>query len=353
MGKPAARSMMDTGAHVGPILMGSPNVYIGGMPAARQGDPLICANHPGPASIIEGSATVFINGKPAARMGDKTNCGTPPAPAPAGPVAAEPTYHFLTPVHESNKDGTVKTTQPDHIDMKVANIYANFSDKTKDGSLDYMTAGAVLTEANFKGDWKPFKDQSITAIGGSGGFSTYKGEVKGGLYGSNGVYGGEAEGKASVLSGNAEVHYGKEGVFYQKAEGKADILYAEGKADAQLYTGGTENRYGFQGELSGDAGAAKAEVEGRTDFYFGSAKAKIGVMGGSAALGGKAGFYLDTDDYAISANVGGKIAALIGLKADVEVTLTAKPIVDLWNWLFPPESMVGTVLSGAPTVLIG
>ncbi|WP_036800715.1 PAAR domain-containing protein [Photobacterium marinum] len=60
--------------HVGgPIVSGSPNVFIGGLPAARKGDKLVCIGPPD--SIKEGSATVTINGKPAARMGDSTSHG--------------------------------------------------------------------------------------------------------------------------------------------------------------------------------------------------------------------------------------------------------------------------------------
>jgi uncharacterized Zn-binding protein involved in type VI secretion len=60
--------------HVGgPIVAGSPNVIIGGMPAARVGDMAVCVGPPD--KISSGSSTVLINGKPAARMGDSTAHG--------------------------------------------------------------------------------------------------------------------------------------------------------------------------------------------------------------------------------------------------------------------------------------
>lgn len=61
--------------HVGgPIIgPGAPNVLIGGLPAARVGDTLVCTGPPD--TIIKGSATVMIGGMPAARMGDKTAHG--------------------------------------------------------------------------------------------------------------------------------------------------------------------------------------------------------------------------------------------------------------------------------------
>lgn len=58
------------GPVVGP---GEPTVLIGGLPAARVGDMLVCVGPPD--SIVQGSSTVLIGGMPAARMGDKTAHG--------------------------------------------------------------------------------------------------------------------------------------------------------------------------------------------------------------------------------------------------------------------------------------
>ena len=61
--------------HVGgPIVgPGAPTVLIGGLPAAKVGDMLVCVGPPD--SILKGSATVQIMGMPAARMGDSTAHG--------------------------------------------------------------------------------------------------------------------------------------------------------------------------------------------------------------------------------------------------------------------------------------
>ena len=61
--------------HVGgPVLPpGCQTVLIGGLPAARVGDMLVCAGPPD--TIISGSSTVLIGGMPAARMGDSTAHG--------------------------------------------------------------------------------------------------------------------------------------------------------------------------------------------------------------------------------------------------------------------------------------
>ena len=80
MGKPAATighmhlcpKTTGTIPHVGgPVVVGSPNVLIGNMPAARKGDMLVCIGPPD--SIKAGSGTVKINGKLAARLGDSTS----------------------------------------------------------------------------------------------------------------------------------------------------------------------------------------------------------------------------------------------------------------------------------------
>ena len=60
--------------HVGgPVSMGSPDVQVGNLPAARVGDMCQCAGPPD--AIAKGSASVMINSRPAARIGDLTAHG--------------------------------------------------------------------------------------------------------------------------------------------------------------------------------------------------------------------------------------------------------------------------------------
>ena len=61
--------------HVGGPISGpgAPTVLIGGVPAARVGDMLVCV---GPPDVIAmGSSSVLIAGQPSARMGDITAHG--------------------------------------------------------------------------------------------------------------------------------------------------------------------------------------------------------------------------------------------------------------------------------------
>lgn len=59
---------------------GSPNVFINGRPAHRQGDgwETHCNDVPvcHGGSLAAGSATVFVNGRPLGRVGDPVDCGS-------------------------------------------------------------------------------------------------------------------------------------------------------------------------------------------------------------------------------------------------------------------------------------
>jgi uncharacterized Zn-binding protein involved in type VI secretion len=52
------------------IVGGSPDVSVGGVSAARQGDAIS-----GGAPVVKGSSDVFINGRPAGTAGARTACG--------------------------------------------------------------------------------------------------------------------------------------------------------------------------------------------------------------------------------------------------------------------------------------
>lgn len=348
--------VIDKGAHQGPIKTSCKNVLIGGFLAACKGDALTCSAH-GEASIVEGSATVYINGRPAARKDDKTSCGTPPElTPPVGPQAAKDQYNFISviPKDKSREDGTAKAST-DHVDIKVLNAYANMKDKDKDGKLDYLNSGAVLAETTFKGDGY-IGANNDTNLKGNIGFSVAKGEVNSGSYdGNNGLYGTESEYKASVLSGKAE---GGIGDAYSSTSGAvtADVLYSESRVEAVTYTGGPDKRYGVQLEASTDEGAMRVEASGENNTLgIIKTKGKIGLMGGAGAIGGKGGYYLDLDDMEIGANVGGELALELGLKFDLSVAISIKPIWDLitGKGYTSVTAIPGVVLTGCKNVLIG
>lgn len=66
-----------------PNIEGSPNVYVNGKPAHRQGDAydVHCCTHPGvphgchDSILAQGSSSVYVNGIPLGRVGDAVMCG--------------------------------------------------------------------------------------------------------------------------------------------------------------------------------------------------------------------------------------------------------------------------------------
>lgn len=58
---------------------GSPNVFINGIPAHRNGDGWAvhcCEDKCHDGTMAGGSSSVFVNGKPLARIGDSVSCGS-------------------------------------------------------------------------------------------------------------------------------------------------------------------------------------------------------------------------------------------------------------------------------------
>jgi uncharacterized Zn-binding protein involved in type VI secretion len=63
-----------------PSSEGSPDVFVNGIPAHRQGDgwsPHGCSVHNPHTSVLAGgSSSVYVNGKPLGRIGDPVGCGS-------------------------------------------------------------------------------------------------------------------------------------------------------------------------------------------------------------------------------------------------------------------------------------
>lgn len=86
---PASARLGDPVADGDTIAAGSGNVFVNGMPAARQGDATAGHGCFPPTTIQLGSSTVFINGIPAARVGDPiVPHACPSSPAHGGAIAA-------------------------------------------------------------------------------------------------------------------------------------------------------------------------------------------------------------------------------------------------------------------------
>ncbi|WP_319927908.1 PAAR domain-containing protein, partial [Xenorhabdus littoralis] len=90
------------GSNKGDIAKGSPNVFFEGKPVAREGDPVVCSDHP-PGAIAEGAKTVFANGKRIARLGHRTTCDANINSAAGSITITKETAGDLLIMEESNK----------------------------------------------------------------------------------------------------------------------------------------------------------------------------------------------------------------------------------------------------------
>lgn len=124
MGKPAAilgsmHICPKTSGNVphvgGPVIEGSNNVIVGGLPAACKGDRLICTGPPD--TIRQGSGSVFINGKPVARRGDATSHG-------GKIISGNPTV-LIGDKYCADKKPPPKTFDEDRKRLEEARLYVN------------------------------------------------------------------------------------------------------------------------------------------------------------------------------------------------------------------------------------
>lgn len=99
------KTLNGTRADDGPVIAGSPDVFIAGRPAGRAGiDPVACTKHVRnpPPRIAEGSKTVRVNGYPLARIDDRVECGAPLKEGVISVWIGGPTDTVLDVAHEFN-----------------------------------------------------------------------------------------------------------------------------------------------------------------------------------------------------------------------------------------------------------
>lgn len=379
MEKEAARMLIDTAAHLGPILTGSPNVIIGGMMAAKKGDIFMCASH-GIGTINEGESTVLINGIPAARKGDSTSCTTIQQ-IPVESKGAPPVHNFITAAKNVDEAGNINTNTPDWAKIDTKAFYAGYdkTDENKNDSYDQIKfqAAALDFESNF--------GNGYIGAGLDAELLNVEGKLRSGW--DNGYYGFGTEGTAKVMGYGGDVYLGSEDSRIAYAEGNADVLYAEHNATAEGYWGGEDNKYGFKLRTTEQAGIVKVGGSVGTDILSNSnddtknetksgntkvttgrtatgASGEITVGGVGWDLGAEA--YVDMDKYAIVAKLDLGAAFGLGGKADFSLNVSFKPIVDLWNTITGNEeeedkiktksvcvTIPGEILTGCSTVLIG
>ncbi|WNK39776.1 PAAR domain-containing protein [Pantoea agglomerans] len=353
MGQPAARATIDTSAHTGPIQSGSPDVIIGGFPAARKGDTLSCSDH-GSGLIVGGSGTVFVNGIPLARKGDKTQCNASGSPVPAGPKPATPHYWGGSLAKKAGDDGMLHS---DIYDARVLGAYASLEDKNLNGDFDTASAGFALSDIT-QGNMK-----SQDLLRGEMRTKVAVANATGSLYGGgNDIYGLNTNATATGIQYGGSAAAGKEGTLYGGVAGDVTIGTAEAKAVGEVYSG-NKGRYGFTLEGGAEAKGVKGEVTGNIDVLgIVSGEAKADVSLGSVGLSGGGSLFWETTDYSANVRVAGGAAALIGLEGDASLKVAFKPILDFFDALYGDDEVIetpdpasgdGTIITGCVTVLIG
>lgn len=357
MRRPApAAALGDLAAHGGTVAIGSNNVFIGGKPAARQGDSVACSLH-GTGVVATGSATVFINGMPAARMGDITGCllmgmGSLAIPPVLGAPAGAP------PLTRSN-DGQTNAEAEEDGKPTFFHIERTDTDEDHNGQADsYEATGAFAHYSNRmdgpdRAEGKTGKERGAKIILDGGYFNVKSSGPTGPLGITNesrelGVAkvvvvlsGGDAGSKGSnpdnstTFEGNAgHAKIAHDAVLGSDGRGRHGLLL-NGEAGVQAISGDVTQ----QGQLFSVAG------------YDVKYKIRKGLSGWSfgGALGGWA--YLDDNEqkYHFGMNEAVKVGVGEGLEADITVERTSKehlPGLGL-------GSITGTILSGNPKVIIG
>jgi len=355
MGQPAARATIDTSAHTGPIQSGSPDVIIGGFPAARKGDTLSCSKH-GSGAIVGGSSTVLVNGVPLARLGDQTKCNTSGSPAPAAPKPAAPQYWGGTAAKKAGEDGMM---HGDNYDARVLGAYASMEDKSLNGDLDTGSVGFSMSDITLGN----MKSQDL--VRGEMRNKLAVGNATGSLYGGdNSIYGFNANGALTGVQYGGTAAAGKEKWLYGGIAGDVTIGTAEAKAVLEGYTG-NNGRYGFTADVGAEAKGIKAEGMANVDilgFIIADAKADVNAGSFGGSLGGS--LFWDATDYSANVRLTGGVATFVGLKGDASVKVVFSRVFDLIDYIWgdddepatapaPVDSGDGTIITGCVTVLVG
>jgi len=353
MGQPSAR-VTDLAGHGGPITIGESSVLIGGLPAARVGDPFTCPASDGPkphvaGNIIKGSIGVFIGGANAARMGDPTGCGT------AGVIGKS-----MPPVKGPGPDGVFTGVVAGKIGDSDEGMLiwrkGKEAGKNATGLLwlqakYYSNAIGASGEAEgslFHSDIETNTEKIDGKFNASIDF--INANVKGGV----GIGSGELGVEGSVLKGKLGWQSSQEGLFYGGIGGEFKVLSGKLYAANTMPTGdGRKN--GFFGKLAIEASPLVGNVTPNvganipipfTEKLF-TASSKI-KLEGSAGVEAAGGVYHDKEDGKVHANL-----SLMFFEIDVMFGIVPKPPTPSTPTGVGIPMIPGTIITGLPSVLIG
>jgi uncharacterized Zn-binding protein involved in type VI secretion len=341
MARQSAR-ITDPTVHLAVVATGSPDTFVGMLPAARLGDGTACPLHV-VGRISKASTTVFINGVGAARQADQIACTVPPTPMPGGPATgggapagngggpavgtkpAEPGDPGGPPMGVSavGKEG-YKYTDGQHYEKT---LYADFQrlDSNYDKQTDGFKVGAGMASIQGRND-------NATGGGARGQMDVMSANATVSHARENTWYGGQGgtviDGKASMESMSGSVYKGPAGDngYNPYVEGGAGLDIFAASAHGESLIGSDGRRVG----LYGKAGAGASAVTGSAKTRFGiplwgdkTIDIKVGAAGDLGAVGAGAGggAYYDKVEgrFHVLANFAVKVLAGLGLDIDISV----------------------------------
>lgn len=332
--------------HVGgPVVMGSPNVFVCGVPQARVGDQCVCVGPPD--AIAMGSPTVLINSMMAARMGDPTVhgglittgapnvlIGVPGAGGMAAPPAPPPVRSIWRKLVDLASKGFDAAS--DAVRQAAAEIWAK-RPLGVDGRLDWLNLSIKSATSTSPKEFSVSNGADLKALDlelgrqhgafGARVFGTGAAveTVANGSVGSTGAsFNLKAAGKLAEVG--VEATFGQEGsaVF-----SKSNTIYSAGSAEASI--GGFAGRVGSKtgAAIGATLEAAKHTIEFpeeatvRIPWTSWSLTAQVvaSASAGSIGAGGSAKAYHDNSSGRFHAGASGSVAKLLGLGLDVSFSV--------------------------------
>lgn len=362
---PEAARQTDPVTHGGTIVSGSANVITEGLATARKLDLVKCEVH-GTAAVAQTSQTVIVNGRGFARKDDGCACEGSAGPGQQDVVA------FILSVHGSDKtiDEILEETNG-----HGPHLQAVLKDTDQDGTLDSVVVDGAVVSINLTGEHGSFRMD----VGKVHAEATY-------IRGENAIDGPvplnqyiAANASASAFETEATVNLGDNAAV--TADGK--IYHAEAKTEALIGSAGDIQGVILEAGASASAvsGSAKTEVNGTAGEFIerlgptplgaslvvGSRllsayspevremletpiKLEIGkgISGGSVGVEGRFAAYYNRRTEQSHFDLGGELAALVGLEFDLSLTVGEDA-----SQADTGAAEPNLIVSGACTVVVG
>lgn len=378
---PAARKG-DLTSHGGVLVEGSPDVTIGGMPAARLMDKHVCPLH-GPGPVTQTSLTVFINKVGAARVTDACTCMIPSSSLPGANNGKpeEATWKFKADGSATKENKYA--TEGEATSKNLKDAFGKATDKAIDKAVDQMIDGRDPKDQQWKpkvavGTNKELWSKSTVPKGPDGKpvdnyAQFFSGETKGSLS-ANAEFenlsnmkasaGGKAEVEGSLFKAAGKAG-GKtaDGTWAGEVSGEAKVLTAKADAGAggqfEIKDGKVENAY-VEAAAGAGASVVEGKVEGKGSVRIPGLNWRIGIAAeGSGALltaEARASAFAGKKDGKWQMSFGAKVGALLaglGFKFTITIEKDEPPAEPPKPPGIPGVAGIDPIAIGCMTVLVG